>query len=650
MARKPLDQDLYDSVVAEAKRKFAVWPSAYASGWVVKTYKERGGRYAGAGRKERTGLTKWFGENWVDLSRPTADGGYEPCGRKRSDDPADYPKCRPEREAMRMSKEEVADAVRRKRRAEASAPARGSRARAPTRVATYRENPDTDAFRRWFGDSKVVDAAGEPLVVYHGAPDVRGIFAGGFKRSSMRGDVFFATDDPRTAETYTDPHRAWDYQNAEPGVIPLYLRIENPLVVDAGFQHWRGTEHVIEQARQAGHDGVVIENTIDHYASDRKAKPRREDACTVFAFFSPTQVKSALTGPMKARDPNRWHVSTAQPLDFTGPNDGTFDLADADLRSNPAADAAERAAWQAEREQQEKIEQAQEWLEPEENPLMLDAVDDPLEPSFKRAVSDAGRLALVYHGTSTAAFWPVVTSGLSFDESRKAWEGTSPGVFVAFDQNATDMYASRAVQKVGGRPICFVLEVPYEWLDIDIDDYLTHDKTRKAQAMVHKTIPPSKIVGVMFAEGMGWGPEIPIKRAIAGAKKGKYVDDGINPPMSGARFRTGAATRIDVEHAALNYLVDLLQYTSLADVLLQPEWGAFQRRVLQALIAMPSTTWLAWTGRDWLAFSEGIIGEKNEEPYTEQVLQEPRFKTAIGRVLSKYGNDALDRDRILGPR
>jgi hypothetical protein len=31
-----------------------------------------------------------------------------------------------------------------------------------------------------------------------------------------------------------------------------------------------------------------------------------------------------------------------------------------------------RRAWQAEREQQEEIEQAQEWLEPEENPLMLD--------------------------------------------------------------------------------------------------------------------------------------------------------------------------------------------------------------------------------------------------------------------------------------
>jgi hypothetical protein len=64
----------------------------------------------------------------------------------------------------------------------------------------------------------------------------------------------------------------------------------------------------------------------------------------VFAFFSPTQVKSALTGPMKARDPNRWHVSTSQPLDFTGPNDGTFDVDDADLRSNPDAAAAAAAA------------------------------------------------------------------------------------------------------------------------------------------------------------------------------------------------------------------------------------------------------------------------------------------------------------------
>ena len=148
MARKPLDQDLYDSVVAEAKRKFDVWPSAYASGWVVKTYKARGGRYAGGDKKTRTGLTKWFGESWVDLSRPIREDGevvgYKPCGRKKSGDPADYPKCRPKREAMRMTPAEVRDAIKRKRAAEAKASkgGRGGRgARAPVRVATYKQNP-----------------------------------------------------------------------------------------------------------------------------------------------------------------------------------------------------------------------------------------------------------------------------------------------------------------------------------------------------------------------------------------------------------------------------------------------------------------------------------------------------------------------------
>ena len=30
---------------AAAKRKFKVYPSAYANGWLVKTYKKRGGRF-----------------------------------------------------------------------------------------------------------------------------------------------------------------------------------------------------------------------------------------------------------------------------------------------------------------------------------------------------------------------------------------------------------------------------------------------------------------------------------------------------------------------------------------------------------------------------------------------------------------------------
>ena len=41
----PTNKALYARVKAEAKRKYKVWPSAYASGWLTKEYKKRGGTY-----------------------------------------------------------------------------------------------------------------------------------------------------------------------------------------------------------------------------------------------------------------------------------------------------------------------------------------------------------------------------------------------------------------------------------------------------------------------------------------------------------------------------------------------------------------------------------------------------------------------------
>tara|TARA_Y100001937_G_scaffold102782_1_gene141412 strand:+ start:328 stop:501 length:174 start_codon:yes stop_codon:yes gene_type:complete len=43
---KPTNPKLYAAVKAEAKRKFKVYPSAYANAWLVRTYKKRGGGYA----------------------------------------------------------------------------------------------------------------------------------------------------------------------------------------------------------------------------------------------------------------------------------------------------------------------------------------------------------------------------------------------------------------------------------------------------------------------------------------------------------------------------------------------------------------------------------------------------------------------------
>tara|TARA_Y100000114_G_scaffold131913_1_gene130390 strand:- start:362 stop:571 length:210 start_codon:yes stop_codon:yes gene_type:complete len=41
----PTNPSLYARVKAEAKRKFKVYPSAYANGWLVREYKKRGGGY-----------------------------------------------------------------------------------------------------------------------------------------------------------------------------------------------------------------------------------------------------------------------------------------------------------------------------------------------------------------------------------------------------------------------------------------------------------------------------------------------------------------------------------------------------------------------------------------------------------------------------
>lgn len=59
-----LDQELYDEVKAEANKIYDR-PSAYKSGWIVKTYKDRGGKYADDNKPKP--LRRWFREEWGDI-------------------------------------------------------------------------------------------------------------------------------------------------------------------------------------------------------------------------------------------------------------------------------------------------------------------------------------------------------------------------------------------------------------------------------------------------------------------------------------------------------------------------------------------------------------------------------------------------------
>ena len=55
----PVNKALYNRVKAEAKRKFAVYPSAYANAWLVREYKARMAKLGKVPyRKETSGGTK----------------------------------------------------------------------------------------------------------------------------------------------------------------------------------------------------------------------------------------------------------------------------------------------------------------------------------------------------------------------------------------------------------------------------------------------------------------------------------------------------------------------------------------------------------------------------------------------------------------
>jgi hypothetical protein len=96
---KILNQRLYDQVKKEAKQRFAVWPSAYASGWLVQEYKRRGGKYSGKKSKSKSrGLSRWYAEKWINICKLPKKVS---CGRKRASIIA-YPYCRPSR---RINKE-----------------------------------------------------------------------------------------------------------------------------------------------------------------------------------------------------------------------------------------------------------------------------------------------------------------------------------------------------------------------------------------------------------------------------------------------------------------------------------------------------------------------------------------------------------------
>lgn len=186
---------------------------------------------------------------------------------------------------------------------------------------------DTDSpeFKKWFGDSKVVNENGDPLVVYHGTGtefdafnpkeigkmfgvDEEGFF---FTTNTIHSVVNLGKgkeksfEDPYSAGAYA--RNAADMEGAGAQIVPVHLSIKNPLTADDVADNFYldrddpfygdppqdffddNKKEIMAMAKEGGHDGIILDDGKDN----------------IFVAFSPTQIKSAIsnTGEFSAEDP-----------------------------------------------------------------------------------------------------------------------------------------------------------------------------------------------------------------------------------------------------------------------------------------------------------------------------------------------------------
>jgi len=169
---------------------------------------------------------------------------------------------------------------------------------------------ETPEFKKWFGDSKVVDDEGHPLVVYHGTADDFEAFDldhPNRKDSGWLGTGVYVTTDPNLAAAYS--RLKGGAGNAQ--VLPLFARVTNPYIATLADKNSfmlvsngpggkpaarRLADKWTAQLQAEGHDGVILE----YQARDvgEKIAGTRE-----IVVFDPAGVKSA-TGNIGTFDLN----------------------------------------------------------------------------------------------------------------------------------------------------------------------------------------------------------------------------------------------------------------------------------------------------------------------------------------------------------
>jgi len=155
----------------------------------------------------------------------------------------------------------------------------------------------TDAFKNWFGKSKVVDKDGKPLILYHGTTNDITIFR--MSPDGALGAGIYLTPEAEYANQYAPKNLAGA------NVIPVYASIKNPLIIDGSIRdpmiealvrlgvHESKATSIVEKAyEEKGYIGKQVMTRAMAQGYDGIMQYSRDGELSEVVVFSNTQVKS----------------------------------------------------------------------------------------------------------------------------------------------------------------------------------------------------------------------------------------------------------------------------------------------------------------------------------------------------------------------
>jgi len=195
---------------------------------------------------------------------------------------------------------------------------------------SLRAAPNTPEFKRWFGNSKVVDKNGDPLVVYHGTyKDISEFKLGEKANRTGNPDGFYFTPDAQEASGYADRGDGADDGN----VMPVYLKIENPFLRGSNVDN-RMLGQFEKELRAENPN--LNEDWISEKMEIFKDKASRNNFPGIFPNIAFTP--AAMTRVLQAggydgfKDGSHWIAIKPEQIKSATGNVGTYDIKNPDIR------------------------------------------------------------------------------------------------------------------------------------------------------------------------------------------------------------------------------------------------------------------------------------------------------------------------------